>query len=207
MHGDQSKTTSPSVGDSHDGTIFKHRSKTRTKKDYAMKTLVGLAANIAKWSDKTFGTKEERGPLGPLKHLRKEVDEVIKDIEAENDPLEELADCLILLLDATRRSDFLARQLLEAAYIKMEKNRQRKWPKPTADGPVEHVREAHERPELVAFANYWLCQLALYHACTTGDCPHIEQQACAEALVTEFLAHSAADFCGFVGGTGKTLQE
>lgn len=100
--------------------------------------LLNLARSQRRWSYETFGGSE-RGPTGPLKHLAKEA------IEAAEAPpekrLEERADCLILLLDATWRSGDTLLALLYAAQAKMEVNKQRQWPAPTPDGPCEHVRE------------------------------------------------------------------
>ncbi len=91
------------------------------------------------WSQATFGTDTERGPLGPLKHLAKEA------VEAQSGPpwdLTELCDCLFLICDATRRAGFTYDQLLAAAWAKLEVNKARKWAKPTkGDEAVEHVRE------------------------------------------------------------------
>lgn len=93
----------------------------------------------AGWSQKTFGKDKERGPIGPLKHLKKEVDEVL----ANRHDLEEYADLLFLVFDATRRAGFGFDDLLGACYFKLAKNRRRSWPAPTPgdDEPVEHVRE------------------------------------------------------------------
>lgn len=88
------------------------------------------------WSQKTFGSDKERGPIGPLKHLRKEAKEAI----AKPNDLEEYADCLFLVFDATRRAGFSYDQLVEACFAKLAENKGRKWQKPTKDGPVEHVR-------------------------------------------------------------------
>ena len=96
----------------------------------------------AEWSEATFGTIAERGPIGPLKHLKKEVDETL----AKPHDLEEYADMLFLLVDATRRAGFTYDQWVEKAFEKLEKNKKRTWAKPTAsDEPVEHIRE--ETPE------------------------------------------------------------
>jgi hypothetical protein len=92
----------------------------------------------AEWSQATFGLDNERGPVGALKHLAKEVQEA----QADPTDLEEYADCLFLLFDATRRAGFTYNQLLLKAFEKLDKNRLRKWPKPsTNDEPIEHVRE------------------------------------------------------------------
>ena len=93
----------------------------------------------AEWSRRTFGSDTSRGPIGPLKHLAKEVNETLA---APND-LEEYADCLFLLFDASRRAGFGYDDLLNAAWDKLEKNKAREWPTPgPGDEPVEHIRNA-----------------------------------------------------------------
>ncbi len=107
-----------------------------------------LADDQSAWSQATFGADSERGPVGALKHLAKEA------VEAEmafvmNDCIggdrgmiaEELADCLLLILDASRRAGFSPLQLIRAAEHKMAINKSRKWPKTTGDVPSEHIRE------------------------------------------------------------------
>ena len=101
----------------------------------------------AMWSQKTFGTDQERGPIGALKHLAKEVQETL---ECANDPqtprpkyLEEFADCIFLVFDACRRAGFSYDELLLSCWRKLAKNRRRQWQKPAkGDEPVEHVRDA-----------------------------------------------------------------
>jgi hypothetical protein len=117
-----------------------------------------LVGDQAEWSQATFGTDQERGPVGALKHLQKEAreaheayerlsiartanvgrEEAVSDAKAEL--ATELADCLLLLLDASRRSGIKFATLVDHAKAKMIVNRQRTWPKPTSDEPVEHVR-------------------------------------------------------------------
>lgn len=99
--------------------------------------LADLCENLADWSRETFGSDEERGPIGPVKHLKKECDEVM----ANPTDREEYADMLILVIDASRRAGIMPMQLLELAEAKVKKNKSRKWPKPTSDEPVEHVRD------------------------------------------------------------------
>lgn len=98
-----------------------------------------LVVDQSEWSQATFGTDAERGPMGALKHLEKESREC-QEAVGTPELREELADCLLLLLDASRRAGVKPTQLVEAAQAKMQKNRQRVWPKPTSDEPVEHVR-------------------------------------------------------------------
>jgi Protein of unknown function (DUF550) len=98
--------------------------------------LTALAQDQSDWSQATFGTDRERGPLGALRHLEKEARETQ---DAPND-VEEYADCFLLILDAARRAGISPQQLIEAAQHKMVVNRQRTWPRPVDDQPVEHVR-------------------------------------------------------------------
>lgn len=120
--------------------------------------LSDLVVDQSKWSQETFGEDSKRGPLGALKHLAKEAveaqdawiaaagssDAVCYDgiwigREALHYALkEELADCLLLILDASRRAGVKPMQLIEAAQKKMEKNKARTWPNPTSNDPVEH---------------------------------------------------------------------
>ncbi len=96
----------------------------------------------AEWSQATFGTDAERGPTGPLKHLAKEVQECLD----KPDDIEEFADLLFLVFDATRRAGFTYDGLVQAAFVKLAKNKQRKWGKASSDEPVEHVRNAWQDP-------------------------------------------------------------
>lgn len=102
--------------------------------------LDGLAADQANWSRETFGSDSERGPIGPLKHLAKEAKEAQKSAGTE-EFAGEMADCLILVLDASRRGGMTACDLVQAAIDKMPINRARDWQKPlNPDEAVEHVR-------------------------------------------------------------------
>jgi hypothetical protein len=98
--------------------------------------LTDLIRDQSEWSQRTFGTDAERGPLGALRHLEKEAREAQESLA----DITEYADCLLLLLDASRRAGFKIMQVIEAAQEKMKVNKQRSWPKPTDDNPVEHVR-------------------------------------------------------------------
>ncbi len=98
--------------------------------------LANLSFDIAEWSQKTFGSDKERGPVGSLKHLAKEVQECL----ADPTDLMEWADILILFLDGSRRAGFTPMQVIEAAHEKMRTNRARVWPKPSSDEPVEHLK-------------------------------------------------------------------
>lgn len=125
-----------------------------------MKTLEQFWNEHAAWSQATFGTDAERGPIGPLKHLalkvmvellgipRKVVDKALSQStrclpsgEHRNpESLEELGDLLFLVFDATRRTGWGYDQLVEQCFAKLEINKQRVWGPRTKDGAVEHVR-------------------------------------------------------------------
>ena len=83
---------------------------------------------MAEWSQATFGTDAERGAIGPLKHLEKEV----REAQEALDPIE-IADCLLLVFDAARRLGLTLDQLMDAAEWKLEVNKMRKWNRPTSD--------------------------------------------------------------------------
>lgn len=87
----------------------------------------------AKWSTETFG---RRGPIGPLKHLALEVQECLD----KPDDLEEYADCMLLLVDASRRAGFDIETLLDASIKKLAKCKKRQWSVSNGDEPSLHVK-------------------------------------------------------------------
>lgn len=106
---------------------------------------------LADWSEEAFGPDSVRGPIGPLKHLTKEIDEVLEVLQPgivhaidRNDLLEEFADLQHLVFDACRRAGFSYRELVDACHLKQLKNRSRTWPdwraQPTTVEPMEHDR-------------------------------------------------------------------
>jgi hypothetical protein len=121
-----------------------------------------LFAAIGEWSNKTFGDEGERGPVGPLKHMAKEVlCELLDAPRMETDAfidkhccspvaphdLTELADVLILLMDATRRAGCGWQQLVDEAKRKHSINVLRTYPKPVGDEISEHVRALTTHPQ------------------------------------------------------------
>lgn len=102
------------------------------------RTLKTFWREHSEWSQETFGLDTERGPSGPLNHLLKEVKEALENPK----DLEEYADCVFLIFDAARRAGFTYTDVTQACFRKLEKNKTRKWAKPTApDQPIEHIRE------------------------------------------------------------------
>jgi hypothetical protein len=100
---------------------------------------------LAEWSVETFGPASVRGPIGPVRHLKKECDEITGAIEARRDVgMDEYADLLFLTFDAARRAGLSFHALLEQAKRKLVVNKARQWPTPTSDEPVQHVKQPHE---------------------------------------------------------------
>jgi hypothetical protein len=92
--------------------------------------------HLTLWSEHVFGPTSKRGPVGPLKHLAKEVQETL---QSPHD-IEEYADMMHLVFDACRRAGFKYADLQEACFDKLSKNKDRSWPKAVADEPCEHLR-------------------------------------------------------------------
>jgi len=104
-----------------------------------------LVAEQSEWSQSTFGSDQKRSCLGALKHLEKEAKEaqeafVLSEANGKADLHEEIADCFLLILDASRRSGLIPMDLVRLAQRKMAINKTRTWPTPVDDQPVEHVR-------------------------------------------------------------------
>jgi hypothetical protein len=97
------------------------------------------------WSFATFGPPTDRKGIGPIRHLLKEVQEVLQELEKgdgdRDDLLEELVDCRFLLEDAIAREGFSYADYQDMSWRKLEKNKNRKWGARSADGVVEHIRE------------------------------------------------------------------
>ncbi|HBU6974686.1 TPA: DUF550 domain-containing protein [Raoultella planticola] len=91
----------------------------------------------AEWSQATFGNI---GPIGPLKHLRKEALEAI----AKPQDLIEWADMQFLLWDAQRRAGITDEQITLAMIEKLAVNKQREWPEPKDGEPRLHIKEQPE---------------------------------------------------------------
>lgn len=112
--------------------------------------LMELIREQSEWSQATFGTDRERGPVGALKHLSKEAKETIEawwaycaELSPSSQQAQrmEFADCLLLILDASRRAGIRIDYLIASAREKMKTNKARTWPKPISDEPVEHIRK------------------------------------------------------------------
>jgi hypothetical protein len=98
-------------------------------------SLLDLVEDNSAWSQATFGSDAERGPIGALKHLEEEA----REAQAEPTDILEYADCLLLLLDATRRAGWSVEDLVNAAYDKMKVNKTRTFIKAPPDQPSHHL--------------------------------------------------------------------
>lgn len=95
--------------------------------------------NHGAWSNVTFG---DGGPLGSLRHLEKEAREAQAEVGMDTCKLvEEIADCFLLTIDSARRAGLSLDLLLDACFVKLEINKNRKWGPKIKDQPVEHVKE------------------------------------------------------------------
>lgn len=122
-----------------------------------------------RWSQMTFGPRSQRGPTGPLKHLQKEIPEMLEAVQRAEDArlaiyagaktpseknqlyaawkqareelLEELVDGFFLLFDAAWRSGHNGTDIRRVMAAKLRKNMARTWPVGVDPSmPVEHDR-------------------------------------------------------------------
>jgi len=100
---------------------------------------LGLWLAHARWSEEAFGPPSHRGPLGPIRHLQKEAAE----LEANPYDRSEVADCLLLLMDAARRSGMTPEEFVAAARAKLRVCEGRQWPDwrtLPGDVAIEHIK-------------------------------------------------------------------
>lgn len=112
------------------------------------------------WSMSQFGSRVQRGPLGPAEHLLKEANELYeaaRDLRAamsvDSSPEViarlrlkmhmEAIDCIFLACDVLDRDRVGPLDALRMLGEKLVENRQRAWGPRSATGAVEHVRESH----------------------------------------------------------------
>jgi|GEM_PF-1558512 len=107
------------------------------------KTFHMLFEEHIKFTSETF---PEATPLSAIKHLRKEIDEVIDEL-ADYNPVTravEYADCLGCLLDSAARAGVTPLDLLDAFDKKLAINKSRTWVK-NEDNTYSHVKDSNER--------------------------------------------------------------
>lgn len=84
----------------------------------------------------------ERTSLALSNHLQKEAVELIQAIKSgvENDIYEELADCLILILNIATKYEIDANKLTKNVKDKLENCKKRKFGDPDENGIIEHIK-------------------------------------------------------------------
>ncbi len=105
-----------------------------------MTDLQSLIDEIRKSTDSLYTT--ERTALALSHHLKKESEELIKAIESgiDKDIHEELADCLILILNIATKNRIEATELNKDVKNKLAICNNRTLGKPNADGVIEHSK-------------------------------------------------------------------
>ena len=94
------------------------------------------------FSYRAFGDAKSRSCIYPLRHLAKEVKELLV---SPNDPME-WADCFLLLLDAAQRQGFTVDDLTNFAIQKLAINKKRDWTK-QPDGTFRHVEDIEDEAD------------------------------------------------------------
>lgn len=98
-----------------------------------------LLEQIHKWQKETF---IEANAVSKLHHLKKELNELMSEVELEtDDSAEEYADCFLLLYGSAMAYGMSYEDILYAIEAKFNKNKARKWGKPDENGVVEHIKE------------------------------------------------------------------
>ena len=119
-------------------------------------TLLAISLIQEQWSQRTFGPDTVASCRGPLNHLKREAQEAIDTPQ----DVTEFADCLLLVMDASRRAGHTLFDLIEAARRKQQICLQRKYGPPDAEGVSVHVdeksdvsRKNEERAEIIRACN------------------------------------------------------
>lgn len=99
-----------------------------------------LAESHREWSNRTFGDTKVRDYIGPLMHLKKEIEEIL----AAPTDYSEWSDALLLLLDAARRAGLEIEDYIDHTRAKLVINKSRKWNIAVPGQPCEHIKEENE---------------------------------------------------------------
>lgn len=100
----------------------------------AVPTLDSIIREVNEWQAATF---PRATPASVVEHLRREVDELVKDPA----DVMELADVVFLAVGLAYELDLTVDDLARVVAEKLAINRQRVWQEPDDQGVVEHVRE------------------------------------------------------------------
>lgn len=127
-----------------------------SKRIYNLVDLNKFQKEHGEWANSVFGTG--RGPMGPLNHLKEEINELEKALvmvtysdvneqptemvaQLQADALEEYADCFLLLINSAFMQGIDMRTLMQAAAEKFEVCKNREWGPVNDEGFAEHIRE------------------------------------------------------------------
>ena len=122
-----------------------------------------------RFSSKAFGSRKVRDCLGPLHHLKEEVQELIED----TDDTMEWADCVLLLLDAAWRKGHSLQDLFDFAEAKLKINKKRKWKK-SKNGVFNHIKEKKPEKQTTVKSTEYIP--------SGGECEHDE-------IIREIMGH------------------
>lgn len=98
---------------------------------------------VVDWQRKTFGHKSGQVPIGTLKHILKEVQEVMVEDDSRKREMEAV-DLLFLVIQLFDRLGMSLSDVLTLGWQKLDINKSRTWP-PVVDGePTEHLKGGGE---------------------------------------------------------------
>lgn len=110
-------------------------------------SLEAILERQSEWSRKTFGKYSHWRRFGLVDHLRKEIEEVFKELSEGGDALFEFVDVALLAFDGMMASGLCANSVMNNLLAKIEDNERRQWPKIEDQVPgkaVEHVKDVDE---------------------------------------------------------------
>jgi len=110
------------------------------KRDSAAFDLLSHLERQRAFSERAFGPSSFKNHIGPLNHLKKEIQEALDEPE---DHLE-WADIILLGFDAAMRAGHTPLDICTAIGVKQGINERRDWPDwrgTDPDNPIEHIRE------------------------------------------------------------------
>lgn len=101
-----------------------------------------LKYKAADFSDRKFGA--DNPPTAAIHHLDEEQQELLECFEKGEDPLDEFADCFLMLIDAFRKyygDDVDMQKLIDACSDKLDVCETRVWGKPDDRGVYKHIKK------------------------------------------------------------------
>ncbi len=115
-----------------------------------------LRDKAADFSDRKFGANNP--VTAPVHHLKEEVEELLECFEKEEDPLDEFADCFLMMIDAFRKhygDDVDMQKLIDACSDKLDVCETRVWGEPDEKGVYKHIKEVPVSASFINFDKKW----------------------------------------------------